>query len=168
MAVQSISTPDMKAVIQRVLSAKVTIRETGDVRSINQGLVVLLGVTSTDTSHDVRYMADKIVSLRIFNDSEGLMNLAFTDLADPNMLVVSQFTLYGDTRKGRRPSFVTAAPGSIAEPIYREFVSAIEARGVAVKTGEFGADMLVDIANDGPVTLIIESPMKATDAPNGQ
>jgi len=113
-------------------------------------------------------MADKIVSLRIFNDSDGLMNLAFTDLAEPNMLVVSQFTLYGDTRKGRRPSFVSAAPGSIAEPIYREFVSAIEARGVAVKTGDFGADMLVEIANDGPVTLIIDSPTKATDAPNGQ
>jgi len=84
------------------------------------------------------------------------------------MLIVSQFTLYGDTRKGRRPSFTSAAPGLVAEPLYREFVSSIEERGIKVKTGEFGADMLVDISNDGPVTFLVESVMKATDLPNGQ
>ena len=158
----------MKAVIQRVMSARVTIKESGDVRSIGQGLVVLLGVSLTDTSADVRYLADKIVSLRIFNDEFGHMNLAFTYLQEPSMLIVSQFTLYGDTRKGRRPSFTGAAPGPVAEPLYREFVSSIEERGIKVKTGEFGADMLVDISNDGPVTFLVESVMKATDLPNGQ
>jgi D-tyrosyl-tRNA(Tyr) deacylase len=126
--------------------------------------MVLLGVTVTDTSADARYLADKIMSLRIFNDADGNMNLAFTDLPDPQMLVVSQFTLYGDTRKGRRPSFIAAAPGSIAEPLYKEFVSMVNETGIKVETGEFGADMLVDIANDGPVTLIIESITKATQS----
>ena len=147
----------MKAVIQRVLSARVTIRERQDVRTIGQGLVVLLGVSLTDTSSDARYLADKIVSLRVFNDEHGHMNLAFTDLQDPSMLIVSQFTLYGDTRKGRRPSFIAASPGPVAEPLYNEFVALIKDKGIIVETGEFGADMLVEIANDGPVTLIVES-----------
>lgn len=150
----------MKAVIQRVRSAKVTLKQTGIVRSIGQGMVVLLGVTQTDTSSDAKYMADRISGLRIFNDEDDRMNLGLEDLAEPGMLIVSQFTLYGDTRKGRRPSFLSAAQASIAEPLYNEFVSIIRDKGIIVETGEFGADMLVEIENDGPVTLLVESQSK--------
>lgn len=148
----------MRAVIQRALRASVTLRETGEQREIGPGLLVLLGVGQGDTHADAVWLADKIVGLRIFEDDAGKMNRALTDIEGGAMLIVSQFTLLGDARKGRRPSFTDAAPPSVAVPLYERFISEVQARGVPVQTGEFGADMLVEVANDGPVTLIVESP----------
>lgn len=148
----------MRAVIQRVQKASVAIQETTERRDIGPGLVVLLGVGQEDTSADADYLAEKIVGLRIFEDDAGKMNLALADIAGGTMLIVSQFTLYGDTRKGRRPSFTNAAPPATAIPLYEQFISAVRARGVLVQTGEFGAEMIVEIVNHGPVTLIVESP----------
>jgi D-tyrosyl-tRNA(Tyr) deacylase len=148
----------MRAIIQRVTHAAVTLQETGERRAIGQGLMVLLGVGHEDTPADADWLARKIATLRIFEDDAGKMNLGLTEIPDGAMLIVSQFTLFGDTRKGRRPSFVDAAPPSIAIPLYEEFVRIVKAMGISVQTGEFGADMLVEIANDGPVTLIVESP----------
>jgi D-tyrosyl-tRNA(Tyr) deacylase len=146
----------MKALIQRVLSAAVTING-GDRRAIGPGLVVFLGVTHTDTTAEADYIADKIIDLRIFRDELGKMNQSVRDIGG-DCLVVSQFTLYGDTRKGRRPSFIAAAPPAIAVPLYERFVETLRKSGqITIQTGEFGADMLVEINNDGPVTLMIES-----------
>ncbi len=147
----------MKAVVQRVTSASVTIKETGDKRRIGPGLAVLLGVAPDDTAAEVNWLADKLAGLRIFEDADGKMNLSLLETQGA-MLIVSQFTLFGDTRKGRRPSFTGAAPPSIALPLYQAFVQAVLARGIAVQTGEFGADMSVEIVNDGPVTLWVETP----------
>jgi len=147
----------MKAVIQRVTSASVTIKETGDRREIRAGLVTLLGVAPTDTLAEVEWLAEKLAGLRVFEDADGKMNLSLLDTQGV-MLIVSQFTLLGDARKGRRPSFTGAAPPAVALPLYEAFVEAVSARGVAVQTGEFGADMRVEIVNDGPVTLIVETP----------
>ena len=147
----------MKAVVQRVTSASVTIKETGDKRRIGPGLAVLLGVAPDDTAAEVNWLAEKLVGLRIFEDADGKMNLSLLETQGA-MLIVSQFTLFGDTRKGRRPSFTGAAPPSIALPLYQAFVQAVLARGIAVQTGEFGADMSVEIVNDGPVTLWVETP----------
>jgi D-tyrosyl-tRNA(Tyr) deacylase len=144
----------MRAVIQRVSRAAVTVagRVVG---RIDRGLLVLLGVTHGDTAEDARWLAEKVAGLRIFEDEQGKMN---RDLADVGgaMLVVSQFTLYGDCRKGRRPSFTAAAPPEQAVPLYEAFVRAVRELGIAVQTGEFGATMQVELVNDGPVTLIVE------------
>jgi len=143
-------------VVQRVTGASVTIKSTGETREIGAGLMVLLGVALDDTPADVDWLAEKLVGLRVFEDADGKMN---AELASGGaMLIVSQFTLYGDVRKGRRPSFTGAAPPSVAQPLYEAFVQAVRSRGVAVQTGEFGADMSVNIVNDGPVTLLVETP----------
>jgi D-tyrosyl-tRNA(Tyr) deacylase len=122
---------------------------------IDRGLLVLLGVAPTDTAADARWLADKVVGLRIFEDAAGKMNLGLTDVGGA-VLVVSQFTLYGDCRKGRRPSFIDAAPPDIAIPLYEAFVHALRAQGVPTATGHFGAMMQVELVNDGPVTLIVD------------
>jgi D-tyrosyl-tRNA(Tyr) deacylase len=145
----------MRAVIQRVSRASVTIA--GEVvGAIDRGLLVLLGVTHTDTPAQARWLAEKIVGLRIFNDADGKMNLGLSDIGG-SVLVVSQFTLYGDAQKGRRPSFIAAARPEQAIPLYEDFINCIKALGVPVATGRFGAMMGVELVNDGPVTLILET-----------
>lgn len=145
----------MRAVLQRVASAYVRI-DGAVVGQIDQGLLVLLGVAVGDTAEQARWLAEKIVSLRIFNDAEAKMNLGLTDVGGA-MLIVSQFTLHGDCRKGRRPSFIDAAPPETAIPLYETFIDAVKAQGVSVATGRFGAMMQVELVNDGPVTLIVDS-----------
>ena len=144
----------MRVVLQRVSSASVSI-EGRVVGSIGRGFVVLVGFTAGDGDDHVAWMADKIAGLRLFSDDEGKMNLSLVDV-DGAVLVVSQFTLYADARKGRRPSFVDAAPPEQAASLYESFVGALGARGLPVETGEFGALMAVELVNDGPVTLILE------------
>ena len=145
----------MKAVLQRVTRASVT-SDGQIVGQISRGLLVLLGVEQGDTDADVHQLADKCVQLRIFDDAAGKMNLSLADVSGA-MLVVSQFTLLGDCRKGRRPSFVNAAPPEIAERLYEMFVAAVGVQGIPVATGRFRAHMQVELVNDGPVTLILES-----------
>jgi len=145
----------MRAVLQRVLRAKVVVDQEV-VGQIGPGLLVLLGVAQTDTPEQARWLADKVVGLRIFNDADGKMNLSLADVGGA-LLVVSQFTLYGDCRKGRRPSFLEAAPPEIAIPLYEKFVEEVKALGVSTATGRFGAMMQVELVNDGPVTLFVES-----------
>jgi D-tyrosyl-tRNA(Tyr) deacylase len=144
----------MRAVVQRVARASVSIngRVSGN---IGPGFVVLLGVTPGDGPEHIAWMADKIAGLRVFPDDAGKMN---RDLAavGGSVLVVSQFTLYGDVSRGRRPSFAGAAPPEMAVPVYHAFVRALQERGLRVETGEFGAMMQVELVNDGPVTLILE------------
>lgn len=148
----------MRAVVQKVSSSKVTVDEEV-VGQINQGLMVLLGVTHDDTSKDVDYMVDKITNLRIFEDAQGKMNLSLKDV-NGEVLAVSQFTLYGDARRGRRPSFSDAARPEVANPLYEEFVQKVKNQGINVGTGKFGAHMMVDLTNDGPVTILLESRKK--------
>ena len=145
----------MRAVIQRVSEARVRI---GDeiVGQVGPGLLVLLGVAKSDTIEQARWLADKIVTLRIFNDQEGKMNRDVADIGGA-ILVVSQFTLYGDCSKGRRPSFIDAAPPELAIPLYEAFINAVKAHGIPAQTGRFGAMMQVELINDGPVTLIIDA-----------
>lgn len=145
----------MRAVVQRVLSGSVTV-DNETVGSIGKGFVVLLGVSEKDTAEDVSYMADKVANLRIFEDSEGKMNLSLLDI-NGELLVVSQFTLYGDCRKGRRPNFMSAAKPEKAEALYNEFVKKCRDMGIKTETGTFQADMKVNILNDGPVTVIVDS-----------
>ena len=145
----------MKAVIQRVKESAVTV-EGREVGRIGRGLLVLLGVARGDTPKDADYMLDKTLHLRIFEDEAGKMNRSLLDVGGA-LLVVSQFTLYGDCRKGRRPSFVQAAPPETAEELYEYFVGKARERGVLVETGQFRAMMDVALVNDGPVTLILES-----------
>jgi len=140
----------MRALVQRVKSASVTV-DGREKRAIGQGSVILLGVTHDDTSADVKFLADKCINLRIFSDADDKMNLSLLDV-NGSALIVSQFTLYGDCRKGRRPGFDAAAAPSVAIPLYEQFIAEFRAAGIEVQTGEFGADMLVDIQNDGPVT----------------
>jgi len=147
----------MRAVIQRAAWASVTLKETGERQEIGPGLATLLGVAPGDTVADAEWLAEKLVGLRVFEDEESKMNLSLRETGGA-MLVVSQFTLLGDARRGRRPSFTGAAPPAVAQPLYEAFVRAVRALGVEVKTGEFGADMRVEIANDGPVTLVVETP----------
>jgi D-aminoacyl-tRNA deacylase len=145
----------MRAVVQRASRAEV--RVGGDVTGrIERGLVVLLGVRTGDTERDADYLVEKIAGLRIFPDEAGKMNLSVEEIGGA-LLVVSQFTLYGDTRKGRRPSFIEAAPPEIATTLYDYFVERARARGLPVATGVFQAMMEVDFVNEGPVTLIVES-----------
>ena len=147
----------MKAVVQRVNSAAVVV-EGETVGQIGPGLMVLLGVGHQDDAAAVRWMADKLVGLRIFEDDDGKMNRSLQDVGG-QMLVVSQFTLYGDARKGRRPSFVGAAPPEIADPLYRKVADGLRAAGIdPVATGTFGANMEVALVNTGPVTLLLETP----------
>ena len=145
----------MRALLQRVSSASVTI-DGDQVGAIDQGLVIFLGVTHGDSEADADYLDGRCVNLRIFEDADGKFNLSLLDVGGA-ALVISQFTLYGDTRKGRRPSFTAAAPPDLAEPLYEHFVAAIEAHGVKTQAGRFGANMQVAINNDGPVTVTVES-----------
>lgn len=145
----------MKAVVQRVTRASVSI-EGKTVGSIGKGLAILLGVKNGDAEQDAKFLADKCVNLRIFADAAGKFNLSALEVRG-ELLAISQFTLYGDARKGRRPSFIDAAPPEISEPLYQKFVSYLSESGLKVATGEFGAMMLVEIHNDGPVTILLES-----------
>ena len=147
----------MRLVIQRVREAQVTVdvQETG---RIGVGLLALAGFAPTDTTASLTWMARKLVQLRIFGDEHGLMNRSVLDVGG-QVLVVSQFTLLADTRKGNRPSYIGAAPPPVAEPLYRQFVALVEAElGKPVPTGIFGADMQVSLLNDGPVTIVLDSP----------
>jgi len=126
------------------------------VGSIDAGLVVLLGVGHSDTDADARYLADKIVNLRIFNDAEDKMNRSLLDTGG-GLLAISQFTLMGDCRKGRRPALLEAAPAEKAETLYKRFVDVVHSHGVAVETGQFRAMMQVELVNDGPVTILLDS-----------
>ncbi|HAA76659.1 TPA: D-tyrosyl-tRNA(Tyr) deacylase [Candidatus Latescibacteria bacterium] len=146
----------MRALLQRVSRAGVSVNG-ASARSIGPGLVILLGIAVGDTPEDLNYLVRKTVDLRIFNDDEGKMNRSLLDTGG-EALIVSQFTLYGDARKGRRPSYTDAARPEEAIPLYEAFVEAVREQGIDVQTGEFGADMQVEIHNDGPVTLILESP----------
>jgi D-tyrosyl-tRNA(Tyr) deacylase len=144
----------MRALIQRVSQAGVEVGgET--VGQINTGLLVLLGVRQGDTDREARFVAEKCLNLRIFDDEQGLMNLSALDIG-ADILVISQFTLYADTRKGRRPSFVEAAPPEISRPLYETFVGYIKQSGLRTETGRFGAIMDVRLTNAGPVTVMIE------------
>ena len=148
----------MKAVVQRVKRAKVTVDSeiTGE---IGTGILVLLGVSNIDVESDARFLLDKIVNLRIFDDNEGKMNLSLLDVAG-SLLVVSQFTLYADTRKGRRPSYIDAAPPEKANELYKHFVAEARKMIANVQTGRVKAKMDVELVNHGPVTIIQESPNK--------
>lgn len=146
----------MRAVVQRVRSTRVVVA--GEITGeIGRGLLVLLGIRTSDTVEQVRWLADKVVNLRIFEDGQGKMNVSVAD-AGGGVLVVSQFTLYGDCQKGRRPSFIDAARPYVAEPLYEAFADAVRLHGVPVATGRFGADMQVELVNDGPVTLVLDTP----------
>ena len=144
----------MRVVLQRVSAASVTIDDSV-VGEIGTGFCLLVGFTHHDTVAEVDWLAEKIAGLRLFGDDDGKMNRSLQD-AGGAVLIVSQFTLYGDTRKGRRPSFVHAAGPDHAVPLYEAFIDAFRARGIEVATGRFGAMMDVDIRNDGPVTLVLE------------
>ena len=146
----------MRAVVQRVRSCRVVVADEV-VGEIGSGLVVLLGIRNGDTVDQARWLADKVVNLRILEDEQGKMNVSVADTGGA-VLVVSQFTLYGDCQKGRRPSFIEAARPEVAEPLYEAFVNAIRLQGVPVATGRFGADMQVELVNDGPVTVILDTP----------
>lgn len=145
----------MRAVVQRVSRASVAVAGE-EPRRIGRGFVVLLGVGTDDGEEDAAYLADKIAGLRVLADEDGRMNRSLTD-AGGEVLAVSQFTLYGDVSRGRRPSFVRAAAPERAEVLYERFVSALRARGVPVRAGWFGAMMSVEIHNDGPVTILLDS-----------
>jgi D-tyrosyl-tRNA(Tyr) deacylase len=145
----------MRAVVQRVRSARVTV-EGAVVGEIGKGLLVLLGIAHGDSSEQASWLAEKVVGLRIFEDDAGKMNHSLDEVGGA-MLIVSQFTLYGDCRKGRRPSFVEAAPPEVAVPLYEGFIRTVQALGVKVGTGRFGAMMQVELINDGPVTLIVDA-----------
>lgn len=146
----------MRAVIQRVRSASVVV-DNDIVGKIDAGILVLLGVAPDDTMRSMQWMVDKIIQLRIFPDDSGKMNRSLLDTGG-QLLVVSQFTLYGDCRKGRRPNFMGAARPELAAPMVEDFIAAVRAKGVVVSSGVFGAHMDVDLCNDGPVTLILDSP----------
>ena len=144
----------MRVVLQRVSEASVTV-DKQVIGKIGRGYLLLIGLTHSDTAEKVQWMADKILGLRLFADEEGKMNLGVQDV-EGELLVVSQFTLYGDASKGRRPSFIDAARPETAIPLYDAFVTSLKASGLRVETGEFGADMKVGLVNDGPVTLILD------------
>lgn len=145
----------MRAVVQRVKRASVEV-EDEIIGEIKEGLLVLLGVGEGDTKEDLDYMVNKILGLRIFEDEDEKMNLSLKDI-DGEILVISQFTLYGDVRKGRRPSFIESADPKIADEMYEEFISKCKKEGIQTQSGKFGADMNVDLLNQGPVTIMIDS-----------
>jgi D-tyrosyl-tRNA(Tyr) deacylase len=144
----------MRALIQRVISGKVSV-EGKSIAHIGHGLVILLGIGQGDTEEKARFLAEKTANLRIFTDSEGKFNQSLLDV-NGAALVISQFTLYSDTRKGRRPSFTEAAPSEMAAPLVEKFAGLLRVMGLPVQTGSFGAHMLVEIENDGPVTMLLE------------
>jgi D-tyrosyl-tRNA(Tyr) deacylase len=144
----------MKAVLQRVRTGRVSIEGRG-VSAIGKGFVILLGVGRGDRSADAEWLADKIAGLRLFEDSAGKMNLSLADVSG-EVLVVSQFTLYADTRKGRRPSFTDAADPAIAQQLFEVFTNRLRDHELVVREGIFGAHMLVEIENDGPVTILLD------------
>jgi len=149
----------MKAVIQRVLHASVTI-DNKKVASINCGLLILLGIVNEDTQEDINWLAKKVANLRIFADEDGVMNTSLIDI-NGEAIVVSQFTLQANTKKGNRPSYIKAAKPEVAIPLYENFVKQLEQDlERKVQTGEFGADMKVELLNDGPVTIIIDTKNK--------
>lgn len=146
----------MRVVIQRVKKASVTV-ENKQISAINKGLLILLGIEDTDNDEDIEWICNKIINLRIFDDTEGIMNLSSKDI-NAQILVVSQFTLYASTKKGNRPSYIRASKPDIAIPLYNRFCKELETKyGNEIKTGLFGADMNVELVNDGPVTIIIDS-----------
>jgi D-aminoacyl-tRNA deacylase len=145
----------MRALLQRVSEARVII-DGVTVGEIARGLLVLLGITHHDAPEQAEWLADKVVGLRVFEDDDGKMNRDVIEVGG-GILIVSQFTLYGDCRKGRRPSFIEAAPPAVAVPLYAAFVDGVRARGVPTATGRFGAMMQVELVNDGPITLILDS-----------
>jgi len=145
----------MRAVLQRVTCARVTV-EGETVGEIESGLVVLLGIAGDDGEQDVKYLVEKIAGLRLFDDADGRMNLSVTDVGG-GLLIVSQFTLYGDVRRGRRPSWSEAAPPEVAEPLYESFVREARRFVSRVATGSFRRMMKVELVNDGPVTILVDS-----------
>ena len=153
----------MRAVVQRVTAARVEV-DGEVVGRIDHGLVAFVGIGKSDAESDARYLVEKMVGLRVFEDEEGKMNRSLADVGG-GLLVVSQFTLYGDTSRGRRPGFDQAMPPAEAERLYERVVALARARHSAVETGRFRADMRVVVDNDGPVTLLIESPPKSAVAP---
>jgi D-aminoacyl-tRNA deacylase len=148
----------MRVVIQRVTEAVVSINEEISGK-INKGLLILVGIGQDDHTEDIQWLTQKITNLRIFSDDDGKMNLSILDIKG-EILLVSQFTLYASTKKGNRPSFIQSAPPTIAIPLYEQFIQSLEETGIAIQTGQFGADMKVSLTNDGPVTIIIDSKNK--------
>ncbi|MCK9251287.1 MAG: D-aminoacyl-tRNA deacylase [Eubacteriales bacterium] len=150
----------MRALVQRVRQAAVTLTGSQEILSeIGPGLLVFLGVTHADSQQDAAWLAAKVARLRVFEDDQGKMNRSVQEIKG-SVLVVSQFTLYGDTRRGNRPGFDQAARPEMAEPLYESFVALLRETGLAVATGRFAADMQVAMTNDGPVTLLLESPAR--------
>lgn len=145
----------MRAVVQKVKDARVIV-DNMTVGKIDYGLLVYIAITHGDTEKDLDYMIDKIIGLRIFEDEAGKMNLSVEDIAG-EILVVSQFTLYGDVRKGKRPSFIQSAPFELGKEIYDKFIKKLKQSGINVQTGIYGADMVVEYKNEGPVTILIDS-----------
>lgn len=145
----------MRAVIQRVTSSKVSV-DNKVIGSINKGFNILVGFSTEDTLKDLNYIKDKVLNLRVFEDNNNKMNLSVLDV-EGEILVISQFTLYGDCRKGRRPNFMNAMNPDKAIDLYNEFIKIMKDSKIKIETGEFGADMKVDIQNDGPVTILIDS-----------
>lgn len=146
----------MRVVIQRVKYANVKVDDK-IVGEINEGMLVLLGIKNGDTRKEMEWLANKIVGLRIFEDEDGKMNKELKDIGG-EILLISQFTLYGDCIKGKRPSFIEAARPEVAIPLYEELIENIKSKNIKVETGVFGADMKVELLNDGPVTLVIDTP----------
>ena len=144
----------MRVLIQRVKNASVTV-EGKEISKINKGFLVFVGITHTDTEKEADYLVKKVTNLRVFEDENGKMNLSLKDV-DGKLLVVSQFTLYGNCENGNRPSFTEAAKPDIANPLYEDFCSKCEQTGIEVQKGIFGADMKISLLNDGPVTIMIE------------
>lgn len=150
----------MRIVLQRVSEASVSIGGTLK-SSIGQGMMILVGICDEDTDEDIEYLCQKVMKLRIFDDSEGVMNLPITDVADSGILVVSQFTLMASTKKGNRPSYIHASRPDFAIPMYEKFVAKLQDLfGKEIQTGEFGANMQVALINDGPVTIIMDSHLR--------
>lgn len=145
----------MRAVVQRVTSSKVVVDDK-IIGEIGKGLNILIGISKEDTEEDLLYLRDKIINLRIFEDENDKMNLSLLDVKG-EILAISQFTLYGDCRKGRRPNFMEAEGGDKAKALYERFIDLLKEKDIKVETGEFGAYMKVDIQNDGPVTLLLDS-----------
>ena len=145
----------MRAVVQRVTSASVSV-DNVTIASISNGLMVLIGITHSDSEKDICWMSDKLLGLRLFPDTDGKMNRSVME-CNGELLLVSQFTLYGDCKKGKRPSFIDAAKSENAEPLFNKFVTEMTAHYPKIQTGKFGSNMAVTLVNDGPVTLILES-----------
>lgn len=145
----------MRAVVQRVSKSSVAV-DGKIIGSINKGLNVLIGISKDDTIEDLKYIKDKVVNLRIFEDEEDRMNLSLNDIKG-EILIISQFTLYGDCRRGRRPNFMNSMGPKEAEELYKKFLEMMKETGLKIQCGEFGADMKVSIENDGPVTILLES-----------